>query len=119
MIQIKVTTDKAVEFLLKLQKELQQIPTLLVGSNLVYSYGIEYGVTRNGRLARAAGGAFYLQGAVSEVESKVGSEIVNGLENGGLRNAFFRLGYMAVTGAQSRTPVITGSLRRSIHMVEQ
>lgn len=118
MIIFKVDADKAIRYFIELQKQVRDIPTILVGSDLIYSYGIERGVTRSGKLARAAGGVFYLAGAVEDVSGKVGSEIVQGLENGNLRSAFLRLGLMTVTFAQARVVVVTGSLRRSLHMVE-
>lgn len=119
MITVRVVTTDAIKYLVELHKLVQQVPRIFVGSDLVYAYGIEYGVTKSGRLARRAGGAFYLKGALDEIQGRVGSEIVNGLASGNLRNAFLRLGLTTVTFAQARVPVRTGSLRRSIHMVEE
>lgn len=50
-----------------------------VGSNLPYAYGIHEGHHRRGKLARRAGGSFYIRRAVNEVLSGADADLSEGL----------------------------------------
>ncbi len=52
-----------------------------VGSRLPYAYGIEYGRHRkSGKLARRAGGTFYITNAINTVLSGADNDISEGLD---------------------------------------
>jgi hypothetical protein len=93
---------------------------VLVGSNLVYAYGIEFGKHRNGRLARRAGGAFMLTNALKAVRPEI-ADIFSRMGTSGFdfAMALYRLGLRLQTIAMGNTPVRTGSLRRSMHTVRE
>jgi hypothetical protein len=92
---------------------------VLVGSPLKYAFGIETGRHRGGGLARRAGGAFYLRGAVQSVMATAGASLAPALLEGAQATvrALTRLGYDVQREAQMEVPVRTGTLRRSIHTV--
>lgn len=94
--------------------------SVLVGSNLVYAYGIEFGRTRSGRLARRAGGAFMLSNALNEIRPSVNDILRSALAGDvpNLGDALYKLGLRLQTIAMGQTPVRTGSLRRSMHTVK-
>lgn len=92
---------------------------VLVGTPLIYGFGIETGRHRGGRLARRAGGAFYLRNAFRAVQPRIRQELAAALPNGAeaVLRVMTRLGYDVQREAQERVPVRTGTLRRSIHTV--
>lgn len=92
---------------------------VLVGSPLKYAFGIETGWHRGGRLARRAGGAFYLLGGLQIVVATAGAILAQALAQGAAATvqAMTRLGYDVQGQAQQIVPVRTGTLRRSIHTV--
>jgi hypothetical protein len=91
---------------------------VFVGSSLVYAYGIEHGRHRGGRLARRAGGAFYLTRGLAAVRTELPSTIlaVLGASRGDPRRLLLGLGYRVQAAAMPLVPVRTGTLRRSIHV---
>lgn len=91
---------------------------VFVGSSLAYAYGIEHGRTRSGRLARRAGGAFYLKRGLAAVQSELPSTVlaVLGASRGDPRRLLLGLGYRVQAAAMPLVPVKTGTLRRSIHV---
>jgi hypothetical protein len=89
-----------------------------VGSSLVYAYGIEHGRHRGGRLARRAGGAFYLTRGLAAVRGQLPTEVARVLRVAGPdpRRLLLGLGYRVQAAAMPLVPVRTGTLRRSIHV---
>lgn len=55
---------------------------LSIGSDLPYAYGIETGRRRDGRIARRAGGLYFLSGAARDVAPDVTGLIVRSLDRG-------------------------------------
>lgn len=55
---------------------------LSVGSDLPYAYGIETGRRRDGRIARKAGGLWFLSGAARDVGPGAADTIVRSLDRG-------------------------------------
>lgn len=93
--------------------------TILVGSPLRYAFGIETGRHRGGRLARRAGGAYYLRDAFRAVQPRIRPALVAALPKGAqaVLQAMRKLGYDVEREAKERVPVRTGTLRRSLHTV--
>lgn len=89
---------------------------LQAGSDLPYAFGIETGHHRNGRLARRAGGAFYLRGAWIAVRGTVGARLARRLPEGpgAMRSEMQAIGRDVVDIARGIVPVRTGALQRSI-----
>jgi hypothetical protein len=89
-----------------------------VGSPLVYAHGIEYGRHRGGRLARRAGGAFYLTRGLAAVRGELPTAILGTLRaaGGDPRRLLLGLGYRVQAATLPLVPVRTGTLRRSIHV---
>jgi hypothetical protein len=88
-----------------------------VGSRMPYAYGIERGQHRkSGKLARRAGGAFYLQSAVEEVLSDADHDISAGLTKVTApgRWVLKRIALWARRLARVNVPREKGKLRRSI-----
>ena len=48
---------------------------VVVGTNVEYAWGIEFGRKRNGQLARKLGGSFALTDAFEQVQPRIGPEI--------------------------------------------
>ena len=123
MIDIKLDgLDKATARLNALKESFRSFggKTVLVGSNLVYAYGIEFGKTRSGRMARRAGGAFMLRNALNAIRPEV-DDVFRGALSGNVPDlgmALYKLGLRLQSLAQGQTPVKTGSLRRSMHTVK-
>lgn len=90
---------------------------VLVGTNLVYGYGIETGRHRGGGLARRAGGVFYLSGALAQVRPRIRKALTAALPGGpgAVLAAAKRLGFDVERIAKERVVVRTGTLRRSLH----
>ncbi len=88
-----------------------------VGSSMPYAYGIETGRHRvSGRVARSAGGAYYLQRAVNAVLADADSDVSQGLEKVGAPGPWVlrRLGRWARRLARLNVVRKTGRLRRSL-----
>jgi hypothetical protein len=123
MINIKIVGVEPAVSTLRLFKEgAERLGGLriLVGSNLKYAYGIEYGRHRGGRLARRAGGAYMLQKGFDSVVSTLKQDISQALAtNGSVYDAVFKNALRAETVTKENTPVKTGSLRRSFHTVSE
>lgn len=114
--------EKAVAYLKQLIEESQKAGRIriLVGSNLKYAYGIEYGQHRGGRLARRAGGAMMLHRGFDSVQETLKADIADAIEkNGSVYDAMFKNALRAEAVAKANTPVKTGSLRRSFHTVSE
>jgi len=91
---------------------------ILVGSNLKYAFGIEFGRHRGGRLARSAGGAFFLKKGLDSIKDSLPRDIGNALANGSsVYDAMLKNALQLQNVAMANTPVNTGSLRRSLHTV--
>lgn len=89
---------------------------VVVGSSLNYSYGIETGRHRSGRVARRAGGVFYLSRALSTVEKDLPKRLTKGLEAGEpTLTTLTRAGHDVEARAKQLVIRVTGTLQRSIH----
>jgi len=89
--------------------------SVVVGSSVAYSYGIETGRHRSGRRARRAGGVFYLSRALAQVEPKIPQRISQALKAGKPAiDALLASGYDVEARAKALVVVVTGTLRRSI-----
>jgi hypothetical protein len=118
---VEVVGDEvAVAALTRLARALEAMGAtpVYVGSSLVYAYGIEHGRHRSGRLARRAGGAFYLTRALAAVRGELAGEVVRVLRvsGGDPRRLLLGLGYRVQAAAMPLVPVRTGTLRRSVHV---
>ena len=87
-----------------------------VGSPLVYAWGIETGRRRDGSIARRAGGARYLEGALHEIRPKIAPAVARALPDGprAVDQALDKLGDEVVRRARGVVPVRSGRLRESI-----
>jgi hypothetical protein len=94
-------------------------PLVMVTSEQVYAYGINFGRSRGGRLARRAGGAHFMEAGATYLRSNARGIIATALERGeGSTEAALRdLGEGAVAAARSRTPRVTGALAGSLRAV--
>lgn len=95
----------------------------LVGSGLVYAYGIETGRHRRGGLARRAGGARMLTRAVAAVRAAGSAGLVGLVRTAAARGveldgrAIVHAVALKILGlTMPPTPVRTGTLRRSFHV---
>ncbi len=66
---------------------------VIVGSNLVYAPGMEYGRHPGGRLARRAGGTFALTDALEAVKPAIVSVVAQAIERSTLSVALTKLGF--------------------------
>lgn len=84
-----------------------------------YAYGIETGRHRSGRLARRAGGVFYLARALDAHKPRVKRTLADALPDGGaaVLRAWEGLGQAIETDARRMVVVRSGALRGSIQMV--
>src|SRR5690349_9467217 len=88
-----------------------------VGSRAPYAYGIEIGSHRvSGKLARRAGGAGYLRGAVDEVMGQADADIAEGMKKVTAPGPWVirRLARWARRVARVDVPRTSGRLRRTI-----
>jgi hypothetical protein len=93
---------------------------ILVGSNLKYAYGQEYGRHRGGRLARRAGGAYFLQKGFDSIRQSLASDVARAISaNGNVYDEVFKNALRAEAVAKENAPVKTGTLRRSLHTVSE
>jgi hypothetical protein len=106
------------KFLAEAHKRAAEIP-VSVGSNLEYAYGIETGRHRGGRLARRAGGVFYLTRAYQFVRSSLAKRIAGALEEGpdAVEKELMAIGHDIERAAKGYVVRITGTLQRSITAV--
>ncbi len=90
-----------------------------VGSPLNYAFGIETGRHAGGRLARRAGGAFYLRDAAASVQQSLKRDIAHALPKGpeATLAALKKIGFDVERKAKALVPVVTGTLRRSIQTI--
>jgi hypothetical protein len=91
---------------------------VLVGTDLPYAYGIETGYRHSGRLARRAGGLYYLTGAADALRPSITPRLAGVLQDGpaAVAGELLAIGMDVAGQAQEReTAVVSGSLRRSIH----
>lgn len=113
--------EEASAYLKKLRGNLERLgkARIMIGSNLKYAYGIEFGRHRvSGRTARKMGGAFMLTNARKEVQADLIQEVKAAIVQGGdIDQALYRAALKAENIAKSNTPVKTGSLRRSLHTI--
>jgi hypothetical protein len=92
---------------------------LSIGSGLPYAYGIETGRHPRGKLARRAGGAYYLRGAGREVGPTIPGRIAGSFRRGpgAVRSEIDRIGKDLVAAAKRRAPRVSGDLGDSIRDV--
>lgn len=111
--------DHALAYLKKLEDGVRAASDQVVriGSSLVYARGIETG-HRGHRLARRAGGAFYLRSALGAT-SGIKAALVSALPNGGAatQGALAKQAKDIEQSAQQHAPARSGKLRASIHTV--
>lgn len=89
-----------------------------VGSYLPYARGIETGRTIGGRVARKAGGLYYLAGALSDVQPDIRRGVAQAIGQNprAVQSAFGALAMKLERRAVVReTAVVKGNLRRSLH----
>jgi hypothetical protein len=119
-VYVRITgADGAIGYLAQLRDSCGRFVRLLpqVGSSLPYAYGIEEGHTRGGRLARKAGGAHYLSGAVDSVLPRAKTMIARELPGTAGGDVASRiLGEDIVGAAKQIVPVKSGRLRNSIRV---
>lgn len=117
-VSLKITG--ATQTIARLERAARQAQTfgrarVVVGTPLIYGYGVHEGRTRGGRLARRAGGSFFLARALQQTRGEIralarraGSEALIG------RDLLLALGFKVEARAKALVPVVTGTLRRSI-----
>jgi hypothetical protein len=91
---------------------------LEIGTGLPYGHWIEEGFYLSGRPGRRrAGGAHMLRAGLEEMERAAPDAIARNLERGPgvVRNALAGVAARGTDIARQRTPVVSGSLRASIH----
>jgi hypothetical protein len=108
-----------------------------VRSDVDYAQGIETGRRRSGRVARRAGGAYFMRDALAQVQPKIGPTLVDALPRGpaavnhameGLAHDVLLAATQLLTTRVYGAPVPrgrsgrarwsrTGNLRRSLHTV--
>lgn len=90
-----------------------------VGSPLGYAYGIETGVHRGGRLARRAGGVFYLTRALEHERPSIVPTVAKALDDGphAALDAMKRIGFNVERTAKALVVRVTGTLQRSIQTI--
>lgn len=119
-IELKVAgAQKTVAFARRYARGLARMEQtqVQVGSRLPYAYGIETGRHRvSGRVARAAGGVYYLQRAVNAVLADADKDVSEGLERVGAPGPWVlrRLGRWARRLARLDVVRKSGRLRRSL-----
>jgi hypothetical protein len=114
---IRVDSDKALRYLQQVRATAQRWgrSRIAIISDLPYTYGIETGRTRRGRIARLAGGAYMMRDGLDEVKPRIPPLIASGFERGpsNVPLAEANIGRMVVAAIQKRTPVRSGRLRGS------
>ena len=91
---------------------------LKLQTGVQYAWGIETGYHRTGRLARRAGGAFYMRDSWRDTEPEVTRELARAIPQGdaGVLAVQHMLGPRWLMRAKARTPVKTGTLQGSIEI---
>jgi hypothetical protein len=94
-----------------------------IGSNLAYGFGIHFGRHRGGKLARKAGGLFFLTRALEEVRARPETKglIAKGIHEGpsGARRAGRTMAFAVLARSQElETAVVSSALRNSLQVVE-
>jgi hypothetical protein len=92
--------------------------TISIQTGLPYGHWIEEGYYLSGRPGRRrAGGAHMLRAGMEEMERIAPEAVARNLERGPavVRNALAGVAARATDIARQRTPVVSGSLRASIH----
>ena len=115
-----VGLKEAQTYLRKLEQAAESADTTVrVGSSLNYAYGIETGRhKKTGRVARAAGGAFYLSRALALIEKDLPKRLAAGLKEGEpAETTLLRAGYDVEAEAKKLVPHVTRTLQRSIRTV--
>lgn len=119
-MRLKVTgTGEAKAQLAKIEEKCKDMARwhAFVGSRQPYAYGQEFGAHRvSGRLARRAGGAFYLRRAVDTVMGSADHDITEGMSRVRYPGVWVlrRLALWARRIARLNAPRERGRLRRSI-----
>lgn len=90
---------------------------VLVGSPLQYAYGIETGRHRGGRLARRAGGVFYLTRATEHVIPTVRSRMATAVKDGAVLPELIKVGFDIERAAKALVVRVSGTLQRSIQTI--
>ena len=93
---------------------------VLVGvssAEVPYAWGQETGVYRGGRLARRAGGAFFMRGALAVVGPSIAPALNEVIFQGpdAAERTLQAKGHELAAEAMLLAPVLTGNLRQSIH----
>jgi hypothetical protein len=94
-----------------------------IGSPLAYSWGVHFGRHRGGKLARKAGGLFFLTRALEEVRARPETKtmVAKGIHEGpaGARRAGRTMAFAVLARSQElETAVDSGALRNSLQVVE-
>lgn len=119
-IVLKGVTESAA-WLRRYQRGLERLrgQTAYVYSRLPYAWGIEHGRHRkSGKLARRAGGSFYLRRAVATVQASARADISEGLARVQAPGPWIlrRLARWVRRLARQNAPRRRGRLRRSIQI---
>ena len=90
-----------------------------VGTPIVYGWGMEFGRYRNDKLARKAGGAFYLTAAANAMRAQAPSRIARAFTGtpGAMLALISDLADEMIAIAKPRAPFLSGDLRKSIRKV--
>lgn len=115
--------EKAVNFLNITADQLREAgrTVVMVGSSLPYARFIETGLRRGkyGTIRRRAGPARMLERSLREDGPRLKQEVGIAIRDGRpVRPVLLAAGHRVQRRAQSYTPVVTGTLRQSLHTVE-
>jgi hypothetical protein len=93
-----------------------QAEPIRLTSALPYAYGIEFGRHRFGKLARKAGGAFYMAAARNRIKQEAAGELRSAAAYGpgAVALAWASLGPNGLIAARAMVPVVSGALRDSM-----
>jgi hypothetical protein len=85
-----------------------------------YSFGMNYGRYRNGRLARRAGPTHFFEAGIQAIEESAHDQLAAALPKGpaSVKSAWSVLIRRGVTAAERTAPVKSGRLRSSIHAAD-
>ena len=116
-IRVNIDADEAVGALNKLKDAVRSVKSTRLGSDLPYAYGIEYGRHRGGRLARRAGGAYYLHAGAEQITGEA-PKLARALGKGpaATKAEYQEILERGLDVARRRTPVRTGRLSRSLRI---
>lgn len=121
MIDVRIDgLDRAAALVARLEVgcRVADATVVLVGTDLPYAYGQHEGRHRGGRLARRAGGTFFLTRAAVQVAPRLARRLAAALPGGptAVGAALAAGGHELAAAAVPLAPVRAGSLRRSIHV---